>query len=210
MSNTAPRVASETRKMWYINLPLFLSAVAAALSGIYSLFLPVGGFQGGRNPWYGVTALFSRGTWDDIHTWTGALMIAAAAVHIVVHWPWFVRMAKRLLNESRGQCGCMNRYGRFNLAINALTAAAFLLTATSGIALLFMPTGRQAADATLLLSRSTWDLVHAWAGAVMIGAAIVHFAIHWRWVVKVSGNILRAASAGSPSSRSIGGDAASA
>jgi hypothetical protein len=29
---------------------LIISAVAAAFSGIYFLFLPTGGYQGGRNP----------------------------------------------------------------------------------------------------------------------------------------------------------------
>jgi hypothetical protein len=137
-------------------------------------------------------------------------MIATAALHIIVHWPWFVRMAKRLLNEARGQCGCMNRYGRFNLAIHALTGVAVLVTAISGVVLLFLPSGRQGVDATLLLNRSTWDVLHTWAGIVVIGTAVVHLTIQWRWIVKVSGNMLRAVWTGRLPIRFIGSDAASA
>jgi hypothetical protein len=196
MSNSALRVASETRKMWFIDLPLFLGALAAALSGMYFLFLPVGGFQGGRNPWYGVTVLFSRGTWDDIHTWTGALMIAAAVVHVVVHRAWISRMAGRLLSEVRGGCGCLNRCGRFNLATNAALGLAFLLTAVSGVVLMFMPVGRQVAAPVFVWDRATWDILHTWSGTLLIAAAVVHFAIHWRWAVKVTGNLLRVWRAG--------------
>jgi len=41
-------------------------------------------------------------------------------------------------------------------------------------------------DPGLLISRSSWDLVHTWSGVIMISAAVVHFAIHWRWVVNVT------------------------
>lgn len=38
----------------------------------------------------------------------------------------------------------------------------------------------------ILFSRATWDLVHTWAGVVLIAAAVIHFAIHWRWITKVT------------------------
>jgi hypothetical protein len=56
------------------------------LSGIYFLFVPFGGYRGGRNPVYGVTILFSRHAWDGLHTWSGVLMIAAAVFHLTIHW----------------------------------------------------------------------------------------------------------------------------
>jgi hypothetical protein len=41
-----------------------------------------------------------------------------------------------------------------------------------------------------LFSRTTWDVIHTWSGVAMIAAAILHFAIHWRWIVKVAGKLL--------------------
>jgi hypothetical protein len=107
-----------------------------------------------------------------------------------VHWPWFGRMARRTVNELRGKCGCMNRYGRFNLIVNVLTGILFTVTALSGICLFFLPRGRVASGELLLLSKSTWDILHTWAGALLIATALVHFAIHWRWMVKVTHNTL--------------------
>ena len=75
----------QTRTNWLIDAAVFLSSVLAAITGIYFLFLPVGGYQGGRNPMYGIIFLFDRHTWDDLHTWTGIAMIAAAVIHLAFH-----------------------------------------------------------------------------------------------------------------------------
>jgi hypothetical protein len=172
---------------------LFTSAIAAALSGIYFLFLPSGGYQGGRNLDYHLTLMFSRATWDDLHTWGGVIMIAAAFIHLAIHWTWVVSMARRSWNELTGKCGCMNARGRWNLILNLLVAFSFLLTALSGVYFLFVPSGRWAADPGLLFSRTTWDLIHTWAGVTLIAAAIVHLAIHWKWVTKVTKKMVQLA-----------------
>ncbi len=64
-------LAKATRRNWEIDASLFISAILASLSGIYFLYFVTGGYQGGRNPQYGVVFLFERHTWDLIHTWTG-------------------------------------------------------------------------------------------------------------------------------------------
>jgi len=181
-----PVLSRQTQKNWWIDASLFSSAVIAALSGIYFLFVPSGGFQGGRNPSYNIQILFSRHIWDNLHTWTGTAMIAAAIIHLGIHWPWFVGMARRIGNEITGKCGCMNSRGRWNLILNIIVAVSFVLTASSGIYFLFVPGGRRSVDPAILFSRTTWDLLHTWAGITLIVAAIIHFAIHWKWVTKVT------------------------
>ena len=81
-------LSPQTRRNWLIVAALSLSGIVAVLSGVYFLYLPSGGYQGGRNPLYGVTILFSRDTWDALHTWGGLAMIAGAAVHLALHWAW--------------------------------------------------------------------------------------------------------------------------
>ena len=92
---TTQSVSKQTQKSWWIDAGVFGSAVIAALSGIYFLFLPSGGFQGGRNSLYTIQILFNRQTWDDlqttwdlIHTWAGVVLIAAAVTHFAIHWKW--------------------------------------------------------------------------------------------------------------------------
>jgi cytochrome b subunit of formate dehydrogenase len=179
-----------TQKNWCIDATLLTSALLASLSGIYFLFLPRGGYQGGRNPLYNVQILFTRQTWDDLHTWGGVAMIIIALVHLIIHWSWVTNMIRRTFKELTGQCSGMNARGRWNLILNSVVAVSFILTAVSGIYFLFVPGGRGAADPLILFTRATWDLIHTWAGVSLIIAAILHFAIHWKWITKVTRSIL--------------------
>ena len=183
-------VSKQTQKNWWIDAALFLSAVAAGLSGIYYLFLPSNGYQGGRNPLYNIQILFTRQTWDVIHTWGSVAMIIAALIHLGIHWSWVVNMSRRTWRELTGKCGCMNARGRWNMILNLVVAVSFVLTAISGVYFLYFPGAHRAADPMILFSRVTWDLIHTWAGVVLIAAALTHFAIHWKWVTKVTNKMI--------------------
>ena len=78
MTNTPP-VSNQTRNNWLVVFLLSLSGLLTIFSSVYFLFLPNGGYQGGRNPYYGIAILFTRTTWDLIHTWAGVMMIAIAS-----------------------------------------------------------------------------------------------------------------------------------
>lgn len=196
-------ISKQTQQNWWIDAALFSSAVIAALTGIYFLYLPEGGYQGGRNPLYNTRILFERATWDDLHTWSSVVMVAAALVHLVIHWNWVTLMVRRTWNELTGKCGCMNARGRWNLILNFVVAASFSLTAASGVYFLFVPGGRQAADPMILFSRQTWDLLHTWGGITFIAAAVLHFAIHWKWVTKVSRKMVELAIPPQPDSPKV-------
>jgi hypothetical protein len=187
----ARSISWKTRKNWLIDFAVFCGGVLAILSGIYFLYLPSGGYQGGRNPMYDITVLFTRHTWGDIHTWGGVLMIVAVVIHLAIHWQWVTMMGRRMVSVLRQRGSKFSRGAKINLVVDLIIALAFLLTAVSGIYFLFVPGGHQASLAAasnpdFLFSRLTWDMVHTWAGVTMTVAAIVHFAIHWRWVVNVS------------------------
>jgi Domain of unknown function (DUF4405) len=184
-------VSKQTQRHWWVNAALFTSAVLAALSGIYFLFLPTGGFQGGRNPLYNIQILFTRQTWDDLHTWGGVAMILTAFIHLALHWSWVASMARRTWNELTGKCGCMNSRGRWNLILNIIVGVSFIFTAISGIYFLFVPSGGRAVDAMILFNRTTWDLIHTWFAIVLITTAVIHFVIHWKWVTKVTGKMIK-------------------
>jgi hypothetical protein len=182
----------ETRKNWLIDAAVFLGGILASLSGVYFLFLPSGGYQGGRNPAYGITILFGRHTWSDLHIWGGVLMITAIAVHLAIHWHWVKRMSTRMVSAMRPQGDKLSTGAITNVAIDALIGISFLVCALSGVYFLFAPSGgfqggsNLGWDPNFVFSRTTWDLIHTWSGVVMIAAAVVHFAIHWRWVKNVT------------------------
>ncbi len=182
----------QTRINWLIDTAVFVGGILAGLSGIYFLYLPSGGYQGGRNPTYGITVFFERHAWSDLHTWGGVLMIAAIAIHFSIHWDWVKMMSRRILNAVVGKGTQLSKGARLNVAIDALIAVSFLVCALSGIYFLFAPSGGVQGGTNLgwdpgfLFSRTTWDLIHTWSGVVLSAAAVVHFAIHWRWVKNVT------------------------
>ncbi len=149
-------------------------------------FLPVGGYQGGRNPWYGIDILIMRQNWDLIHTWTGVVMIVIAALHLILHWHWVVNMARRMWQELRGHSSGLNLRGRYNLIINTLIGLSFMLAAISSVYFLYFPGSRSAVSPVVLFNRSGWDLILTWSGVVMFVAAVLHFVSHWKSVTKVT------------------------
>lgn len=187
-------ISTQTRNNWLLDAALFASAIVVAASSIYFLFLPSGGYRGGRNPLYGIQVLFSRATWDDLHTWGGVAMIAIVLAHLAIHWNWLTGTARRIWKEWTGKSASLSARGRFNLGINLTVAASFVLAAISGVYFLFVggSHGGINPDPLFLFSRATWDGIHTWSGVVMISAAIIHFAIHWRWVVNVTRKVVNA------------------
>jgi hypothetical protein len=185
-----------TRLNWLLDFAVFLGAVGASLSGIYFLYFVSGGYQAGRNPTYGITLFFSRTTWDQIHTWGGVLMISAVLIHLFIHWGWVGMMGRKMLAVLQGKSRGLSRGAKVNVLVDAIIAVSFMLAALSGVYFLFAPTGGYQGganagwDPMFLFPRATWDVIHTWSGVVMIAAAIVHLAIHWRWVTKVAARLV--------------------
>jgi len=176
----------QTRANWLIDLTVLLGGLLASLSGIYFMFLPSGGYRGGRNPMYGVTLLFDRHTWDDLHTWTGVAMIVAAVVHLAIHWQWVKTMTRRVVNAIAAKGSGLSRGAMFNVVVDAVVAISFLLTAVSGLYFFIWPSEGRISSLVILFNSAAWDLIHTWAGVIMISAIVVHFWIHWRWVMNVT------------------------
>jgi hypothetical protein len=177
-----------TRKNRLIDASVFLGGGSASLSGVYLLFLPSGGYQGGRNPACQLTILLSRQGWSQVRTWGGVLMIAAIVIHFAVHWNWVKMMGRCSANALRSDGTHLSKGANVNAGINASVGISFLVRALSGIYFLFAPAGGFQGgnypgwDPMFLVSRTTWDMTHTWSGVVMIVTTAVHFTIHWRWV----------------------------
>ena len=190
------KISMRNRRNWLIDAALFVGGILASLSGIYFLYLPSGGYEGGRNPLYGIVILFDRHGWEDVHTWTGMVMIVAAAIHLLVHWRWILAMIRRARNSLLSTATKMSGFAKFNVGLNALLGLSGLVCALTGIYFFFAPSGGYQGgrnpgwDPNFLFSRITWDLIHTWSGVVMIVVAVVHFWIHWRWVRNVTRKLI--------------------
>jgi hypothetical protein len=135
--------------------------------------------------------LFERHTWSDVHIWSSVIITALLVLHIPIHWDWIIKMTnsgtKALIGKSS-----LNKYSQFNLGINVLIGLSGLICGLSGIYFLFFPEVLHGGISSWLFSPVVWDLIHTWSGVVMVSAAILHLAIHWKWVVKVIGKYWKA------------------
>ena len=200
---TKKRVFSvQTRNNMTLDMLMLISGLISILSGIYFLFLPVGGFQGGRNPFYGLIIFFERHTWSDIHIWSSVVIMALVALHIPIHWDWIAKMTKAGIRSIFGKSK-LNNNSKFNLAINILIGISGLICGLSGLYFLLIPEflGLAAVSSVWIFTPVVWDLIHAWSGVVMTAAAILHFGIHWKWVVKVLGKYGKSLLGWKPSQR---------
>ncbi len=179
------KLTPKLRHNWTIDAALALSALTAILTGIYFLAFPVGGYQGGRNPYYGIVVLFERETWDLLHTWGSVAMIAAALIHILIHWGWITGTTKRVWEVVTGKRDGFGLRLSYNIILDAVIALSFIICAISGLYFLFFvpegPTGP-----IVLFDKNTWDLIHTWSGVTMTFTTFLHFALHWKWVVNIT------------------------
>ena len=93
-------MSAGSRRNLILNIFIALSFTLSAVSGIYFLFLPQGGFEGGRNSLWDPQFLFSWTTWDLIHTWASVVMIAIAVLHFIIHWGWIKKVTLRFFRVS--------------------------------------------------------------------------------------------------------------
>ena len=189
MGTKRTSVSTATLNRWWLFLLLSVTGIAIFFSSVYFLYFPVG-FQGGRNPDYGTIIVFGREMWNAIHLWSGIGMIIAMVIHIAVHDRWILAMYKRLFHGKSKGIKSLNGKVRFNILLDVVAALSFLIVAISGVVLLVLPSGRsvEVVDG-FLLSKATWDIIHTWSGVVMLIAAILHFYIHWKWIIKVTGRV---------------------
>lgn len=183
-------VSSITRNNWFIAASLAISGLLLALSSVYFLLAPSGGYQGGRNPYYDLQIIFSRQGWDLMHTWSSVVMISLVLIHVVFHWTWVKSMSNRIARELTGKAGRMNNRARANLVLNLVVAVTFVLAALSGVYFMFFPKHASVASPLIIFTPEGWDLVHTWSGVALIGSLLLHIVIHWKWIVNVAARLM--------------------
>ena len=173
------------RQNWWIDMSLGVSAILTVLTSVYFLVFPVNGYQGGRNPNYNVSLIFSRQTWDILHTWVGVVMIVAALVHVIIHWIWITGTINRTWQVLIGKRKGFSLRLTHNILLDALVAISFIVCAISGVYFMyFAPSG--STSQTFIFDGNTWDLIHTWSGIAMAIGAALHLVLHWKWITNIT------------------------
>lgn len=184
MQKPRTTLTKKLRHNWWIDAALAIGALIAILSSLYFLAYPNGGYQGGRNPFYNKIVIFSRTEWDLIHTWSGALMIMAALIHVVIHWNWITGTARRtwqVITRQRDGFGFRLTY---NIILDALIAISFMVCSISGIYFMFNTVSGPSIEKTV------WDMLHTWSGVMFVLTALLHIVLHWKWITNITGKML--------------------
>lgn len=173
------------RQNWWVDAGLGISAVLAVLSSIYFLVYPNLGYQGGRNPYYNATLIFSKQTWDLLHTWSGALLVMAALLHVIIHWAWIkgtVVRSWQVITKKRDGFGLRLTY---NILLDVTIAISFLICSLSGVYFMLNPSSGQT-TVSYIFDKTTWDLLHTWSGVIFTTTALLHIVLHWKWITNIT------------------------
>jgi len=82
-----------------------------------------------------------------------------------------------------------------NYIVDLIIAAAFVVASITGIVFL-LPTSwigisESGEPGMLGVSMAMWNTLHEWSALIMIGGAILHVVLHWRWVVTMTRRAFR-------------------
>ncbi|MBG0787481.1 MAG: DUF4405 domain-containing protein [Anaerolineaceae bacterium] len=188
MKKRKSTLTPKLRQNWWLDAGLGISAILAILTSIYFLIYPNTGYQGGRNPYYNTTLIFSKQTWDLLHTWTGAIAIMVALLHVIIHWTWIKGTAVRtwqVITKKRDGFGLRLTY---NILLDVTIAISFLICSLSGVYFMLNPSSGQTAT-SFLFSKTTWDMLHTWSGVIFAATALLHIVLHWKWITNITGKM---------------------
>lgn len=173
-------MANKTRINLGIDVILFTLFGVVVLLGL-GLWLIWPGSQG--DPELSLFGL-TRRSLKDMHTWTGAIILAGVVTHLALHWRWLTCITQRFWGKTSNQA-------RLNFCLDSLLFTAFVMTSLSGLVIGLVLTGggyrggRNPLHHLALLgfTRPDWINLHRWAGLVMLLIISIHLVLHWRWII---------------------------
>ena len=109
------------------------------------------------------------------HEWLGLGVLLAFLAHVATHVDWVVEAVRgSLAHPSWARTG--------NLVLDALVVAALMTAAVSGL----MVSGSVLAAFGLYAGGYYfWGPLHAVAAKALLALLLVHFVVHWKWIVRL-------------------------
>ena len=182
----------QTRANWLIDVTMFISAAGVGLTSPM-LFVPSGYcWENQATASCSSKILFEREIWVALHLRGSIIMALAVGLHLLIHRQWVMHTIKRLILSIKTGESTLSDSAKFNMLINALIAATFLVIVLSSLYLLsaeeinYQAGHRTYNNQTFLFSHYSWTMLHVWSASAMTAVAALHIIIHWGWVKKVT------------------------
>jgi hypothetical protein len=116
-----------------------------------------------------------------MHEWLCVITVVPLLFHVVVNWDQTLAIVRRFAEIVRAT-------PRINLVVDAALFVAAVSVMLSG--LLISQSVAPAFGITIAPS-ALWVSTHSWSADATILLLLVHFALHWRWIVSVAGKLGR-------------------
>lgn len=111
----------------------------------------------------------------SLHEWVSLVLVAPILVHMVINWDWAVRVSTSFSRRLR-------RSTRVNLVVDIVLFVSTVTVVLSG----FMVSRAIAGFVGFSTAPGpVWHAVHSVSADVVIGLALLHTALHWKWFARV-------------------------
>ena len=118
-----------------------------------------------------------------VHEWLCVVAIVPLLFHIVVNWDQTLQILRRFAAIVRAT-------PKVNLVVDAALFVAAVTVMLSG--LLISQYAATAIGVTHRADRGVGDSTHSWSADATIALLLVHFVLHWKWIVNAAGKLGRA------------------
>lgn len=108
----------------------------------------------------------------DVHIWLGAALLLPALLHTALNWDWAMRTIDRLFERMRAA-------SRLKALLGALLFISFVTVMLSGVMVI------PAVANTFIAAYATWHTLHSLSAWGFTLLALVHAAVHARWILGV-------------------------
>lgn len=112
-------------------------------------------------------------TGQSIHEWLGLALAVGLITHLLLHWRWIVEVTQRYFRPLPWET-------RINYLLNTALLFGFSMVIASGIFI-----SREAVTFLNIEHSSSvnWKMIHIAGSDLILFAAGLHIALHWRWLV---------------------------
>jgi hypothetical protein len=116
-----------------------------------------------------------------VHEWLCVVAVVPLLFHVIVNWNQTLQILRRFAQRLRA-------LPKVNLVVDAALFVAVVTVTLSGL-LLSQAVARSVG--VTIVPDSLWVSTHAWSADATILLLLVHFVLHWRWVVDTAGKLGR-------------------
>ncbi len=117
-----------------------------------------------------------------VHEWLCVVAVVPLLFHVVVNWDQTLQILRRFAVIVRAA-------PKVDLIVDAALFVAVVTVTLSGLLISQAVAG---ALGVRILPSGLWMTVHAMSADATVALLLVHFALHWRWIVKAARKLSRA------------------